>query len=77
METNCSDYQAPPVEIDNYIDVEVTHVENLDQFWCHLMNSAEDMETLMSNIQDYYDTNPPKAADPNLFIKGKMGNLVV
>jgi hypothetical protein len=72
VETDFVDYHPPPVEVDNYIDIEVTHVENLDQFWCHLMTSNEEMEHLMSNLQDYYDANPPKGTDLNQFSQGKI-----
>jgi hypothetical protein len=72
VEADFRDYQPPPVEVDKYFDIEVTHVENLDQFWCHLVASSEEMETLMSNLQEYYDANPPKGTDLNLFSKGKI-----
>ena len=70
VEANISDFQPPAVEVESYIDIEVTHVENLDQFWCHLMTSTEEMECLMSNLQDYYDVHLPKGADLNLFSQG-------
>lgn len=72
VETELMNYHPPPVEVGNYIDIEVTHVENMDQFWCHLLTSNEEMERLMSNLQDYYDANPPKGTDLNLFGIGKI-----
>ena len=73
VDVDVQDYHPPPVEVENYIDVEITHVENLEQFWCHLMTSSnEEMESLMANLQDYYDANPPKGTDFNQFIQGNV-----
>ncbi|XP_046860777.1 tudor domain-containing protein 1-like [Xenia sp. Carnegie-2017] len=68
--TNITGYQFPTIEIPGYEDVEVTHVENLDTFWCHLTDSATEMENLMTNLQDYYDVNPPKSTDLDLLKEG-------
>lgn len=72
MGTNITGYQMPTIEIPGYKDVEVTHVENLDTFWCHLTDSATEMENLMTNLQDYYDINPPKSTDLDLLKEGKQ-----
>ena len=73
VDTDVQDYHPPPVEVGNYIDIEITHVENLDQFWCHLMTSSNDeMESLMANLQDYYEANPPKGTDLNQFRQGNV-----
>ena len=71
VEPTFSGYQSPALTIGSYVDVEVTHVNNVDDFWCHLMTSSEEMDSLMAKLQDYYETNPPNTRDANLFNKGR------
>ena len=70
VEGTISDFRLPAIEVGSYVDVEVTHVESLDQFWCHLMDCTQEMEHLMSNLQEYYDAHQPKAGDSNAFLQG-------
>ena len=72
VEACVSNYQPPNVVIGNYVDIEVTHVDNLDQFWCHLLTSDEEMEGLMTSLQEYYEVNPPKSTDSSSFTKGLL-----
>ena len=72
VEACVSSYQPPNVVVGNYVDIEVTHVDNLDQFWCHLLTSHEEMEGLMTSLQEYYEANPPKSTDSSLFTKGLL-----
>ena len=75
VEAGVGDYLPPGVVVGNYVDVEISHVDNLDHFWCHLLMSAEEMENVMANLQEYYDANPPKSANSKSFIKGRCEEL--